>query len=297
MDSIKKRNIFLAVTVLLVIVLVAVAVVTLVRGPRDSPVEVLSKNGSGQLEVIDQYEGKMTIPDFDIRTSSYKPDSFVDRNGVITYEGGDSYVGINVNSQMGEIDWGKVAESGVDYAMIRVGYRQDKRGKIVLDTNFEANITGARDAGLPVGVYFFSKAVTDAEAEEEATFVLEQIKGYNISYPIAIYWKYDLNDDGTRKQDSRTVGCNGDQVTGFINTFCKKIKTAGFTASYYCDKTMGYEELDLEQLQDYDMWYAEFRPAPSFHYDFKMWQYTAAGSVPGVSGEVPITIALKKYEK
>ena len=296
MDSIKKRNLFLGVTILLVAVLVVVAAVVLAKGPRESSVEVISKNGS-ELEVNDLYAGKMTIPNFDIPTSNYKPDSFVENKGVVTYEGGDSYVGINVNSKMGEIDWGKVAESGVDFAMIRVGYRQNERGKIILDTSFEANMKGAAEAGLPVGVYFFSKAVTDAEAEEEATFVLEQVKGYSVTYPIAYYWEYDLNDDGTPNQDSRTVACNGDQVTGFIDTFCKKIKNAGFPggASYYCNKTMGYEKLDLSRLKDYDMWYAEYQKAPSFYYAFKLWQYTDAGEVPGISGKVPITIALRKY--
>lgn len=295
MDSVRKRNIFMAIILSLVVVIVVVSAVLLAKGPRQSSVEVISKSGAGELTVNDMYEGEMTIPYFDIPTNSYKPDSFVENKGVVTYEGGDSFVGINVNAQMGEIDWAKVQESGVDYAMIRVGYRGNERGKITPDENFAANIQGALDAELPVGVYFYSKAVTDAEAEEEAAFVLEQIKGYSVKYPIAFYWAYDLKDDGSMDENSRTVRCNGEQVTGFIDTFCKKIKSSGFTASYYCDKSMGYEKLDLSRLAGYDMWYAEYRPAPSFYYDFKLWQYTREGEVPGISEKVPITISLKKY--
>ena len=295
MDSVKKRNIFLGVILLLVVILAVISIVTLVKGPRQSSVEVISKTGPTELTVNDMYEGNMTIPYFDIPTSNYPPDKFLENKGVITYEGGDSYVGINVNSQKGEIDWNQVAESGVDYAMIRVGWRGDESGKIAADEKFEYKIQGALDAGLPVGVYFYSKAVTEAEAEEEATFVLEQIRGYNVKYPVAFYWEYGTKDDGSLDESKRTVRCNGKQVTAFIDTFCKKVKAAGFTASYYCDKTMGYTRLDLSQLSGYDMWYAEFRSAPSFYYDYGMWQYTKAGTVPGIEGSVPINLSLKKY--
>lgn len=296
MDSAKKRVLFLAVTLLLVAVLIITAAVTLMKGPRESSVELVSKVSPAELKVNDLYDGEMTIPYFDIPTNSYnKPDQFLERKGVVTYEGGESAVGINVNDQLGTIDWAQVAESGVEYAMIRVGFRQYGRGKIVADTEFEANIKGALDAGLPVGVYFYSKAVTDAEAEEEASFVLEKIRGYNVLYPVAFYWVYDVKEDGTLDEKSRTKQCNGDQVTGFIDTFCRKVKAAGFTASYYCDKSMGYEKLDLSKLSGYDMWYAEFRTAPSFYYNFTMWQYTKEATVPGIEKTVPINLALKKY--
>lgn len=297
MDAIKKRNLFLAAIVFLVAVLVVVSAVTLLRGPRDSSVELISETDT-EYVVDDLYEGEMTIPKFNnVPGNQYKPDSFLERKGVITYEDGVSYTGINVNEQKGDIDWAQVAESGVDYAMIRVGYRNYGDGKLVADKNFEANIKGALDAGLPVGVYFFSQAITDSEAEDEATFVLEQIRGYSVTYPLAFYWEYKLNDDGTPDQATRTVGCNGNQVTGFIDAFCGKVKAAGYTAAYYCDKNMGYNKLDLGKLSGYEMWYAEFRTVPSFYYDFGIWQYTKEGTVPGISKQVPINLALKKYGK
>ena len=296
MDSAKKRTFFVVVIAVLAVIIVIVSAVVLLKGPRDALVEPLGTTETGELEVNDLYEGKMTIPNFDFPKNSYKPDSFVENNGVVTYEDGDSFMGINVNSKLGDIDWQKVKESGVSFVMIRVGYRGNERGKISPDENFITNIEGALEAGLPVGVYFYSKAVTDAEAEEEASFVLDQIKGYSVTYPIAYYWEYDRKNDGTVDQNSRTVRCNGEQVTGFIDTFCSKISGSGFDASFYCSKSMGYESLDLSRLSNYDMWYSELHSKPSFYYDFAMWQYTKEGDVPGISQKVPITISLKSYE-
>ncbi len=289
-----RKTLFLGATALLVVVIIVISAVMLARGPRTSSVELLEKDGN-TAKVNDMYEGDMTIPYYDIRTSNYNPEDFEEKNGVVTYAG-DSFVGINVSQKAGEIDWNAVAESGVEFAMIRVGYRGNDKGRISLDSNFEANITGAAEAGLPVGVYFYSKAVTDTEAEEEANFVLEQIRPYQMTYPVAIFWEYDRKDSGEVDEKSRTVRCNGDQVTGFIQTFLKKIKTVGYKTAFYADKKMGYESLDLSRLTDHDMWYAEYQPAPSFYYDYKMWQYTKDGEVPGISKPVPITISLKEYK-
>lgn len=289
-----RKTLFLGATALLVVVIIVISAVMLARGPRTSSVELLEKDGN-TAKVNDMYEGDMTIPYYDIRTSNYNPEDFEEKNGVVTYAG-DSFVGINVSQKAGEIDWNAVAESGVEFAMIRVGYRGNDKGRLSLDSNFEANITGAAEAGLPVGVYFYSKAVTDTEAEEEANFVLEQIRPYQMTYPVAIFWEYDRKDSGEVDEKSRTVRCNGDQVTGFIQTFLKKIKTVGYKTAFYADKKMGYESLDLSRLTDHDMWYAEYQPAPSFYYDYKMWQYTKDGEVPGISKPVPITISLKEYK-
>ena len=298
MEAGKKRTLFLAAFAVLVVLTVVITVVVLVSGPRDSVVELVSSSGS-ELVVNDLYQGDMTIPKFAAPINTYNPEQFVERRGVVTYEGGTSLVGINVNAQKGDIDWDAVAAGGVDYVMIRVGHRMYKTGKIVLDENFEKNIKGALDAGLQVGVYFYSKAITETEAEEEASFVLEQIRGYTVTFPVAFYWEYDLADDGSRDLDSRTVKCNGDQVTDFIDAFCKKVKAAGFTPCYYCDKAMGYEGLNLTRLASYEMWYAEFRAVPSFYYAFGMWQYTKEGEVPGFADgvKVPISLAFKEYGK
>ena len=122
MDLTRKRNLFLAITVVLVVAIVAVSAVILVRGPRESSVELVSNNGDGTATVNDINDGNMTIPYYDINVNTYKLQDFkAGSNGTIVYEGGDSFVGINVNSQMGAIDWAQVKQSGVDFALIRVG--------------------------------------------------------------------------------------------------------------------------------------------------------------------------------
>ena len=290
-----KRNAFIAVTVLLVAVIVVISASTLAQGPRTSSVRLISRDGS-TAEVDDLYEGSMSIPFYDIAVNTYGPDDFAEEKGVVEFIGeGDSHVGISVNEKKGDIDWQQVKDSGVEFAMIRVGLREKIKGRIRLDTNFEKNIKGATDAGIPVGVYFYSKAVTDDEALEEAVFVLERVRGYSITYPIGIYWEYDLKEDGSQDETSRTVRRNGEQVTGYIDTFCDRVKVDGFKPCYFAEKSMAYNRLNLGRLSNYDLWYGEYRPAPSFYYDFAIWQYTEEGKVPGIAETVPINIALKNY--
>ncbi len=296
MGNIGRKNLFLGITALLVVLIITISAVMLAKGPRTSAVELLEKNGA-TAKVNDMYEGDMTIPYYNIPVNTFQPDDFIEDKGAVTYTGGTSQIGINVSQKMGDIDWAAVAASEVDFAMIRVGFRQNEKGRIIPDANFEANMKGAAEAGLPVGVYFYSKAVTDAEADEEATVVLEQIRPYSLTYPVAFYWEYDRKSDGDVDEKSRTVRCNGDQVTGFVQSFCKKIKTAGYKPAFYADKDTAYNSLDLSRISEYDLWYAEARPAPSFYYAFTMWQYTKEAEVPGISALVPVTLSLKDYTK
>ncbi|MEY8313017.1 GH25 family lysozyme [Oscillospiraceae bacterium 42-9] len=292
-----NRVIFLSATFILVAAIVLLSVAILSQGPRTSMVELLTQDGSSA-QVDDLNDGRMTIPYYEgLPTSQYEPDQFLEKDGTVKYLAGNSFIGISVSGKRGgDIDWEQVAASGVDFAMIRVGWREQIKGRIKLDPKFQQNIEGATAAGLPVGVYFFSQAVSDAEAQGEAQFVLEQIRDYSVTYPIAIYWKYAVNDDGSQDPNSRSVRCNGEQVTGFIETFCKKIDAAGFTPCYLASKSMAYESLNLSRLSNIEFWYAEYKPQPSFYYDFQMWQYTEEAEVPGVPEKVPVTIALKEYK-
>lgn len=290
-----NRAVFLSAIAILVAVIILLSASILAQGPRTSMVELISQDGS-TAQVDDLNDGRMTIPYYDIPTSQYKPDQFLEQEGVVKYLGGESAIGVNVSEKSGDIDWAQVAASGVDYAMIRVGWREQIKGRIHVDAKFQQNMEGAINAGLPVGVYFFSQAVSDAEADEEAKTVIEQIRGYSISYPIAIYWKYATKEDGSQNENSRSVRCNGEQITGFIDTFCKKISDAGFTPCYLASKSMAYNTLNLSRLSKYDLWYAEYKPQPSFYYDFKIWQYTEEADVPGIPEKTPINISLKKYK-
>ena len=292
-----RRSLFITITVLLVAVIVAVSALTLAQGPRTSAVNMISRNGS-TAEVDDMWEGKMTIRYYEnVATSRFGPGDFAEEDDTVSFVGsGDSFVGISVNEKKGDIDWNQVKESGnIDFVMVRVGIREKKKGRIRVDQRFHENMQGAASVGLPVGVYFYSKAVEDAEAKEETNFVLEQIREYEVKYPIGIFWEYDLKEDGSQDETSRTVSRNGDQVTGYIDTFCRIISVAGHTPCYFAEKGMAYTKLELSRLAGYDLGYGEYKPSPSFYYDFKIWQYTEEGKVPGIPEPVPVSIALKKY--
>ena len=290
MDLTRKRNLFLAITVVLVVAIVAVSAVILVRGPRESSVELVSNNGDGTATVNDINDGNMTIPYYDINVNTYKLQDFkAGSNGTIVYEGGDSFVGINVNSQMGAIDWAQVKQSGVDFALIRVGWRGKTNGNIVLDSNFQANIEGALAA--EIHIYVDNKEVqcdVSPYLEKGRTYIPMRFAAEPLGAKVT--WDNSTKTATFTKED--TVG---EQVTSFIKAFCDKIELAGFTASYYADKTMAYETLQLDQLTSYDLWYAEYRAQPGFYYDFGMWQYTDEGTVSGISGSVPITLSFKNY--
>lgn len=197
--------------------------------------------------------------------------------------------GIDVSSFQGEIDWRKVKEDGIEFAIIRVGYRGYGTGKMVLDEYFEANIKGALEAGLEVGVYYFSQAISQEEAIEEAQVVLEQVKGYDITYPIV----YDAEEITT--DSARTDGVTVRQLTDNAIAFCDTIEAAGYSSMIYSNKRWLLTKLDLERLNDYKIWFAGYVGIPEYPYDFQMWQYSESGSVAGIDGNVDLNISFMDY--
>ena len=193
-------------------------------------------------------------------------------------------VGVDVSSHQQEIDWELVAANGVEFAMIRVGYRGYTEGEIQPDDYFVQNIEGARAAGLDVGVYFFSQALDEQEAIDEANYVLEQIKDYPLSYPVIFDWE-DI------EADARTDGMDSVQLTKNAIAFCDTIKQAGYRAGVYFNQRFGYEEFDLESLQDYVFWLAEYNDTPSFSFHFQIWQYCNDGRVDGIKTDVDLNLA------
>lgn len=202
-----------------------------------------------------------------------------------------SFRGIDVSSFQGNINWQQVKEAGVDFAMIRLGYRGYGTGAILLDDYFEANIKGATAAGIEVGVYFFSQAISEEEALEEANFVIEHLKGYNINYPVA----YDM--EAIPHDTARTDNLTGRQITDHTIAFCEAVKAAGYKPSVYSNRRWLVLKLDLTKLTAYDTWYASYVSYPDYPYNFTMWQFTDSGSVPGITGDVDINISFKDYTK
>lgn len=203
----------------------------------------------------------------------------------------NSILGVDVSVHQGDIDWAKVKESGIDFAMIRLGYRGYGSGEAGLDENYKQNIIGAREAGLGVGVYFFSQAITAEEAVDEAELVIESLKDLDVNYPVVFDWEIIYDDD------ARTDSVSVDILTDCCVAFCETIKNAGYTPMIYQNKRTSIFKLDLNRLTDYDFWLAEYNYEPSYYYDFDMWQYTSEGRVPGIKGEVDLNISFKDYGK
>ena len=256
-------------------------------GTGKPAVEAQQGSESDVLIIDDIYVGQRDIPKFNIDLNTYDSSLFEVTDSQVYYPGAE--IGIDISSHQGDIDWDKVKATGIDFVMIRTGYRGYSRGRIITDEKFEENIKAATAAGLKVGVYFFSQALTTSEAEEEAAQVLEAIRGYDIRYPIVFDWE-PVEEEGARSQDA-----DGTLITECAAAFCKKISKAGYTAGIYFNKSQAYSFYDLEQLSGYEFWLAEYQLVPSLYYDFDMWQYTCEGTIDGIETNVDVNLSFKKY--
>lgn len=238
-----------------------------------------------------QYRDRVMTPLEGMPVNPYEQKAFVwDERGRLTYEkdGKRAKTGIDVSVYQKEIDWKAVAADGIDFAILRLGYRGYTEGGLFMDQNFEANLSGAVDAGLDVGVYFFSQAITPAEAEAEAAYVLNALEGYDTVYPVAFDW--EPIEPG---QNARTDGLDGESLTQCAAAFCKKIEESGRTAAIYFNQDMGYLRYDLRELKDFCLWLAEYGSQPDFYYHFDLWQYTHTGHVAGIEGNVDLDLDLR----
>ena len=197
---------------------------------------------------------------------------------------GDSITGIDVSAHQQEVDWAKVKASGVDFVMIRVGYRgYGQAGTLNEDKFARDNLKGAAEAGLDIGVYFFSQAVSVEEALEEADFVLEILNGMELAMPVVYDWEFVSDTARTANVDRRTL-------TDCSLAFLGKIEEAGYHPMLYFNTNQVRKLLYLEELNQYDFWLALYSHRMTFPYKVNMWQYTCTGSVPGVEGNCDINI-------
>ena len=199
---------------------------------------------------------------------------------------GSGTMGIDVSKWNGSIDWNAVKNSGVNYVIIRVGYRGSSQGALIEDPKFKTNIKGATAAGLKVGVYFFTQAVDEVEAVQEASMVLDRISGYKISYPVFL----DVEGSGGRGDaiDSATR-------TAVCKAFCNTIKNAGYTPGVYANKTWLTSKMDVGALSGYKIWLAQYAKTPTYTGRYDLWQYRSDGKVSGISGKVDLNISYLGY--
>lgn len=250
-------------------------------------------NPSSAPVYVEDYNGKL-VPAFDdVEKSSFDPSLFYRaENGRIQYSDPNisTMTGIDVSAFQEDIDWEAVKNDGIDFVMIRCGFRgYGESGVLNEDDNFKKNCEGAHDAGLEVGAYFFSQAKNPAEAVEEAQYVLGLVEGMHLSFPIAYDWEH-IGD-----AESRTADMTVESITPCAIAFCNAIRQAGYEPIIYFNADHGYFNYDLTQLRDYKFWMAEFKDRPSFYYDYKIWQYSEKGTVAGIDEVVDLNIALHEF--
>ena len=193
-------------------------------------------------------------------------------------------LGIDVSKWNGDIDWDVVKAEGVDFAIIRCGYRGSSSGCLVEDPYFKQNIAGAKKAGINVGIYFFTQATNMVEAVEEASMVITLLGDNAIDYPVFI----DTEGAGG---NGRADGLDADTRTTVCQSFCKTIENAGYQAGIYASRNWFKNNLHTEQLNDYKVWLAEYRQTPLYDERYDMWQYTSSGSVAGINGCVDLNVS------
>ena len=209
----------------------------------------------------------------------------------ISYEDGTykSRMGIDVSYHQGDINWSKVKASGVEFVYLRCGYRgYADSGVLKEDTKFEEYYRGAKKAGLDVGVYFFSQAISEDEAKEEAEFVLKLLKGKELELPVV------FDPENVGGVGARTDNVSGEQFTANTLKFADVISDGGFTPAIYANMIWQANKLDMKKLRHLEMWYADYEPLPQTPYDFTTWQYSATGRVDGISGDVDLDLELRK---
>ena len=249
---------------------------------------VVLSNGTGERLYLPEYQ-RVAKHTYNFDEDHY----YQDENG-FRYVKDDtgkiiSRMGVDVSKHKGSIDWKKVKESGIEFAIIRVGFRGPGEGTLEPDEYAKANVEGALANGLDVGVYFYSQAITEAEAIAEADYVLNFVKGYNINWPIVFDTEY------YEREGARGNTTNREQRTAVAKAFLDHIKDAGYQAMLYSSTRWSILNVNRDELADYPFWFAYYGDKPTYRFDFNIWQYTSEGTVPGIKGDCDLDLWLKPW--
>ncbi len=231
-----------------------------------------------------------------IPINSYNTGNFYpDEDGFMAYhdeEGNTiSWLGVDLSYHQENVNWDELADSGVDFVILRCGYRGYSEGGLIKDEKFDEYAKACNEKGIPLGVYFFTQAVSEEEALEEAEFVIDTIKDYEISYPVAFDTEYV--SDAQARTNLNEIDENS--RSGMCIAFCERIKEAGYYPMIYASENWIRRELDYETLQEYDFWAPQYLDENDFMYDFTIWQYTERGFIKGVDEEVDLDISMVDY--
>lgn len=241
----------------------------------------------GMIEVSDGSGGTMWVNEApELTPFALDISAFSVTNGIAAYSGEDCSLmrGIDVSDHQGDIDWQAVAASGVEFAVIRCGWRGYGGGSLNEDGCFRQNIEGAQRAGLKVGVYFFSQAVNLVEAAEEAVYTVSLLEGYSLDLPVFFDWEFI----GT--EPARTDDVDGGTVTDAALEFCRLMESAGYDSGVYAYLNLAYRTYELNRLKDVTIWMGDPGTWPEFYYEHSYWQYSVTGDVPGIEGDVDLDV-------
>ncbi|MBQ4481645.1 MAG: glycoside hydrolase family 25 protein [Lachnospiraceae bacterium] len=197
-------------------------------------------------------------------------------------------LGIDVSKYNKDIDWERVRASGIEFAIIRAGYRGSGTGVLVEDPYFRQNLAGAKAAGMKIGVYFFTQAISTEEAKEEAEAVASLVNAADLSLPVFLDVESSANSNGGRADPLDPL-----TRTGIVRAFCEECENLGYSAGVYANKTWMTGKLIMSELSPYTKWLAQYRAAgPTYDGDYSIWQYTSSGTVDGITGRVDLDIYL-----
>ena len=229
-------------------------------------------------------EEEPAIPTIPPERNPYdKFDFQYNRHNYLLLQNVKSYAGVDVSAFQGKVDWKKVKQSGIDFAIIRLGYRGYESGKLVEDEYAKINLKNAKEAGLKIGAYFFSQALNIKEVNEEIAYMMKILGDRKLDMPIILDWEIPTSDARTANMDARTL-------TDLQLHFCETMVEKGFVPMVYFNRYMSGRLLHLTELERYPFWLALYQDRMTYPYKVEMWQYTDSGKVPGINGPVDINV-------
>lgn len=207
----------------------------------------------------------------------------------------NALTGIDISAHNTVTDWNAIKADGIDFVMLRAGYRAYGvgTGKLYKDDKFRQYYRAAKDAGLLVGAYFFSQAITEEEAVEEAILTAEMLEGCELDFPVAFDWELIFHD----KDGARTDNVPVDTLTDCVLAYCQNLESFGYKTMIYQNKRTTLFKLDMPRLKDYPFWLAEYGDGPTYVYDYDMWQYACDGTVAGIEGKVDLNLCFRDFSQ
>lgn len=273
--KLSRKGLWISVIALAVLLAVAVAAILFLHAaqPEDPEASAAAR--------LPEPEPEATLPP--PAANPYTENDFQYEDSYLTCTAGESVLGIDVSEWQNVTDWKAVREAGVEFVMIRVGYRGYGNGAVCVDEAAQSHYEGAKAAGLKVGVYFFSQAVNTKEAVEEARFTLSLIENWELDMPVVFDWEYV-------SEEARASHLSALDLTHVTMAFCDTVEDAGYTPMVYFNVNQSTYRLLMERLTGYQFWLAMYSDRMTYPYQLDMWQYSCEGDVPGIDGDVDMNL-------